>query len=353
MYFGALREHLHQAAIAHYGKDPFEATDYPGILAERLVDTIVRANRRLAPAHLEVCKTRKDGFSFNRRYEMKDGSFVTNPGKTNANIARAAGPIDPQLQVLLVMNPENKRAIASFTSFALHADTVGGTEYSADFPLYLERALRRLLGSDLISLFGNSTCGDINHIDVSDPRPQKGHAEAARIGGALADAIIASFHDFKPVTRPALAIRSTKVTVPLQQYSAQETAQARQDMPKIGTKEVAFLKQVEIYKVSDLKLRGVDELPLEVQAFRLGPDTAIVGLPGEVFVELGLAIKKASPFAHTLIVELSNDCIGYIPTKKAFAEGGYETINSRVKPGGGEMLVEAATRLLKELKTAP
>ena len=264
-----------------------------------------------------------------------------------------AGPIDPQLEILLVMNPENKRAIASFTSFALHADTVGGTEYSADFPLYLERALQRLLGSDLISLFGNSTCGDINHVDVSEPRPQKGQAEAARIGGALADAIIASFHDFKPVTRPALAIRSTQVTVPLQQYSAQQTAQARQDMSKIGTKEVPFLKQVEIYKVSDLKLRGVEELPLEVQAFRLGPDTAIVGLPGEVFVELGLAIKKASPFANTLIVELSNDCIGYVPTKKAFAEGGYETINSRVKPGGGEMLVEAAIRLLKELKAMP
>jgi hypothetical protein len=77
---------------------------------------------------------------------------------------------------------------------------------------------------------------------------------------------------------------------------------------------------------------------------------AIVGLPGEIFVELGLPIKKASPFKTTLVVELCNDAPGYVPTRKAFDEGSYETINSRVQPGGGEMLVEAATKLLKELK---
>ena len=57
----------------------------------------------------------------------------------------------------------------------------------------------------------------------------------------------------------------------------------------------------------------------EVQVFRLDDDTAIVGLPGEVFVELGLAIKHASPFRTTLVIELCNNDIGYVPTKKAFA----------------------------------
>jgi len=46
---------------------------------------------------------------------------------------------------------------------------------------------------------------------------------------------------------------------------------------------------------------------------------------------------------------LCNDAPGYVPTAKAFKEGSYETVNSRVLPGGGEKLVEAATRLLKEL----
>ena len=72
-------------------------------------------------------------------------------------------------------------------------------------------------------------------------------------------------------------------------------------------------------------------------------------LPGEVFVELGIEIKRASPFETTLVVELTNDAPGYVPTKKAFAEGSYETVNSRAQSGGGEMMVKTAVRLLKDL----
>ena len=51
-----------------------------------------------------------------------------------------------------------------------------------------------------------------------------------------------------------------------------------------------------------------------------------------------------------MIIELSNDNPHYVPTQKAFAEGSYETVNSIVQSGGGEMLVDAAVKLLKELK---
>ncbi len=44
-------------------------------------------------------------------------------------------------------------------------------------------------------------------------------------------------------------------------------------------------------------------------------------MPGEMFVELGLAIKRGSPFVQTLVIELCNDNPAYIATKKAFAEG--------------------------------
>ncbi len=91
-------------------------------------------------------------------------------------------------------------------------------------------------------------------------------------------------------------------------------------------------------------------LPVEVPAFQLSNEVAVVGVPGEVFVELGLAIKEASPFPVTLIVELTNVHIAYVPTRKAFAEGGYETLNSRLAPGGGELLVASAIRQLQALK---
>ena len=68
------------------------------------------------------------------------------------------------------------------------------------------------------------------------------------------------------------------------------------------------------------------------------------------FAELGLAIKKASPFKRTFVISICNDRPSYVPTLKAFGEGSYEITNARVKPGVGETLVDTAVELLKELK---
>jgi hypothetical protein len=100
----------------------------------------------------------------------------------------------------------------------------------------------------------------------------------------------------------------------------------------------------------DLQLRPGDTIALEVQVFRLSDDTAVVCLPGEVFVELGQAIKQASPFKTTFVMELCNDTPAYIPTTKAFAEGSYETVNSRVVSGSGEKMAELAIQMLKAAK---
>jgi hypothetical protein len=142
------------------------------------------------------------------------------------------------------------------------------------------------------------------------------------------------------------------VDAPLQQFGPDDVAWARENIKKVGTGELSFIKQVEAYKILAREMRPGRTIPLEVQVFRLSLDVAVVGLPGEVFVDLGLAIKRASPFATTLVIELCQDAPGYIPTKKAFAEGSYETVNSRIAPGGGEMMAEAAIRLLKELGPA-
>ncbi len=243
-----------------------------------------------------------------------------------------------------------KQPLGVLTVFALHLDTVGGTEYSADYPFYLERELRSKLEPNVISMFGNGTCGDINHVDVTTKRPQSGQEEAERIGEELAKTVAAALPNLKPIAAPSLAVRSVKVDVPLQRYDAAQIAAVRSNMPKVGTRELTFLEQVEACKIVSIAQRGVDVLPLEVQVFRLGPETALVALPGEVFVELGLAIKIASPFAATMVIELANDNPHYVPTQKAFAEGSYETVNSIVQAGGGEMLVDAAEKLLRELK---
>ena len=88
-----------------------------------------------------------------------------------------------------------------------------------------------------------------------------------------------------------------------------------------------------------------------LQALRLG-DVALLAVPGELFTALGLEIKRRSPFAHTIVVELANDYIGYIPDREAFALGGYQVwtgLHSLVAEGTGETIVDEAVRLLDSL----
>ena len=75
---------------------------------------------------------------------------------------------------------------------------------------------------------------------------------------------------------------------------------------------------------------------------------------GEIFVEIGLEIKAASPFKHTFLVELGNGWLGYIPTAKAFNEGletSYETWlarSSKCVPKTGAQMRDTALKLLSK-----
>ena len=85
-------------------------------------------------------------------------------------------------------------------------------------------------------------------------------------------------------------------------------------------------------------------------AARIG-SVGIVALPGEVFCETGMAIKRASPAEHTVVIELANDAVGYLPTREAYEQGGYEVTPGATAyaPGCAEKLAESATRQLKDL----
>jgi neutral ceramidase len=330
-----------EQAAAKFGTDPLAAVKYPETLRDKLVDVIVAANARLSPAAMELVRTEEDRLSFNRRFHLKDGTVRFNPGVQNPDIVRAAGPIDPDLPFVLFT--QDKKPIGSLSVFAMHLDTVGGTQYSADYPGQLAAELRREFGDEFISVFGTGTCGDINHIDVSGRR----RYSARLIGQQLAVDVL-SARSRVPLDHPALRVASARLSLPLRAVSADQAAAAKANMPKVGTNDLPFLAQVETVTTLDLLKRG-PKLDTEVQVVRLHPDVAIVLLPGEVFADLGLTIKRRSPFRHTLVIELSNDNPAYIPTEKAFKEGSYETVNSRIAPGGGERLVETAIQLLNDI----
>jgi hypothetical protein len=86
-----------------------------------------------------------------------------------------------------------------------------------------------------------------------------------------------------------------------------------------------------------------------LQAIQIG-DIAFVGIPGELFAELGMEIKRRSPFRYTYVVGIANDYIGYLPDKEAYKIGGYQTWAGPnfSEPGTGEALVDEAIKILED-----
>lgn len=350
LFTGPLARLWSEQAAARKETDSATSFDYPAALAKGIAAAIEQAEKAARTVKLNAGSGEQTGLSFNRRFHMKDGSVRFNPGRNNPEVLRPAGPIDPAVNIILVADQASGRSLASIANFALHLDTLGGTEYAADYPFYVQQQLQAAMGHEFVSIFATGTCGDINHIDIHNNNPLKGIAETERIGTTLAETIFMALPRLVEQKEPLLAVRQKTIDVPAQQFSADEIAKAKERMTKIGTRDLTFLEQVEANKIVDVSQRYASgNVPIEVVAIRLSADAAIVTLPGEVFVELGLAIKQASPFKTTLVVELANDCPAYVPTKKAFAEGSYEIVNSRVATGGGEKMAELAIGLLKDL----
>jgi len=343
------RNYFHNEAVTRFGKDPQEKIYYPAFLTEQLVKVIVEAQSKLQPAEVDEGITTQPGLPFNRRYRMKNGKIAFNPGQLNPNIVGPAGPVDSDVSILLVKDAKHKKPVGGLTVFAMHADTIGGTEFSADYPYFIQQTLRNVFGQNYISAFGAGTCGDLNQIDVSKKSEVKGFGVAEKLGTTIGETELHDISKLRPIDKPSLAVRSLTLTLPLQEVTPKELEDAKALMPQLNDTNMDFYAKVRAVKAVDLSERG-KTWPMEVQVFRLDSETAIVCLPAELFVEFGLAIKKASPFKQTFVIALCNDRPCYIPTLKAFKEGSYEVTNSRLKPGSGETLVQTALNLLNDLK---
>jgi hypothetical protein len=102
-----------------------------------------------------------------------------------------------------------------------------------------------------------------------------------------------------------------------------------------------------------LKRRYKNTVNTLLQVVRIG-NGLLVGIPGELFVEFGLKIKRELNKKNykTFIVELANDWIGYIPTVQAFKLGGYQTWtanSSKVSNRAGELFVKKSLKLATKI----
>jgi hypothetical protein len=327
------------------------ARRYSAELPGKIAEAVRRADAALTPARAAAAHGFEDSIAFNRRYHMRDGTVGWNPGKLNPRILKPAGTIDPDVPVVYFDTPK-KQPLALYVNYAVHLDNVGGLQFSADLPYTLSRLLAAVKGPDVVTLFTAGCCGDVNHVNVNWAEPQKGHDNAARMGTILAAAVMRTFPTLRPAGDGPLRVKSATVPLPLPAITADDVVKAREviDRRREGRGPAPkFLEQVQAFKVMDVEARQGRPQEVEVQVVALGTDLAWVSLPGEIFVELGLAVKQDSPFPHTVIAELANGSIGYVPARRAYAQGNYEVVSARCAEGSGELLVDAAVRLLKEV----
>lgn len=289
---------------------------------------------------------------FNRRFHMRDGTVGWNPGVKNPDIIKPAGPTDPELPFVYFEGADpGKRPIATYVSYSVHLDNTGGTKFSADVPFVVAECLSWWRGKEHVTAYGSGACGDINQINVRWEHAQQGPEVARRLGVVLSGEILEQWPKLKPVDSDRLQVRSEILRLPLAEVASEDIARAEAALKRglsDGTR-ANFMEMVQTYRALDVAERKGQPLEAEVQVITLGSRLAWVALPGEVFVQLGLDLKLDSPFAQTMPVELANGSVGYIPNRRAYPQGNYEVLSARCAEGSGELIVQAALRMLRAM----
>ncbi len=152
----------------------------------------------------------------------------------------------------------------TYVNFAMHLDTTGGMLISADFPATLARRLADYKGPEMLTIFANGACGNINHIDVNWAATQSSPAAAKRLGTILAADVLKAYADLKKVEDVTLRVRNEVVQLPLAKHTDEELRQAREIAARRGA-NASFLEQVKAYRILDVAARQGKPFDVDVQ----------------------------------------------------------------------------------------
>jgi len=355
---------------------------YVAFVTQRIGDAVLIAYSRLTPARIGWGVGTNNRQVFNRRFFMKPGVELVdpfgkpervkmNPGVGSTQVERPAGPVDPEVAVLridAVTPDQTARPLAVYANYPLHyVGDVPGNAFSADYFGAFAARLSRLLQADdpadhppFVALLSNGASGDINNIDVmgrvrpleEQRRPQPPFTQIRRVADDLAQEVRATWENIETTRTPRLAALSDTLTLGVRKPNPDEVERARRLVQPARDQGRPLKTLEEIYAGETLDLTIYpDQVEVTVSAVRVG-DGVLVAIPGEPFVEIGLAIKKRSPFKSTVIVGLANGYYGYLPTKSDFELGGYETWRAKssyLEPGAAAKIQDAVDRLLQRL----
>ena len=337
--------HTHAGPIMNAGGSERRDEGYFRLLADKLSGAVIAANGNLREASLRIAWGEEHRVAHNRRYRLKDGSVRTNPGVGNPEIRCVDGPMDPAVGALFLSDAEGLQAV--LVNYACHLDVLGNGNFlfSADYPYYLRQTLEAAYGRKLVIPFANGACGNINHINVFASRRQGGYDHARITGRMLAGEVLKMEGRAQPLEAQELWGRSKVLELPRRPYSEGELAELRAMLANDKIADRAYPKvRARTHLAQHEAGRAV--APVEVQTLKIG-DLALIGIPGEYFVEYGMQLREQSSAAHSFVVELANDSIGYIPTPQAFDEGGYEGTSARFARDTGPIMAATVLELLQ------
>jgi len=195
-----------------------------------------------------------------------------------------------------------------------------------------------------VALMSNGTSGNINNVNFRVPAEklppyekmrrvaEKVAVEAARVHGTL-----------RHRDGVSLAAAQTEIRLKVRKPGPDEVTRAREILA--GAKAGQLGKVEEIYARETVQMAGYpEEVPVTLQALRIG-DLAITAIPCEVFVEIGLELKRRSPVQPSFTISLANGYHGYLPTPEHHALGGYETWRAK----SSYLEVDASTKITAAL----
>lgn len=361
--------HTHSAPPSNRTEGSPGDVAYRKVLIEGLAQSIEEAFQNRQPAAVGMASHDLREEVFNRRWFLQPGRMPPNPfGKldivkmnpgTNPDVLdRPAGPVDPELVVLSIQN-QKRKPLALLANYALHyvggvAQRNASADYFGEFARQMPSRLRA--DQNFVAMMSNGASGDINNIPFLVNRPPREPFEQIRI--VARKAADTAYFAYKKIdtyeSNVTIDMLERKVKLKYRRPSEEDVTAARKVLAITDNNEIAKLpNKAQNYARQTVRAheREEDFLEVTLQAIRIG-EFAIVGIPFETFVEIGLEIKDRSPFSQTMVIGLANGRHGYLPTPEQHRLGGYETWlgTNIVQKDASVILTDNLLEMLQELR---
>jgi hypothetical protein len=328
--------HTHTAPTAAAVFQSKPDAGYVEFLGNAIAEGIATAFGKRTPAEIGWMKADVPEHLFNRRWRMKPGTVNAdpfggtsdavrmNPGAQNPNLLEPAGPIDPELSVLAIRSVEGM-PIALHANYSLHY--VGDLPMlSADYFGVFCEVVGAKIGAKgpFTAALSNGTSGDVNNVNFRNAATKAMPGERSRkVAESLAEAVGKGYPRIVFSRNAHLDARTREIELGVRKPTEPEVARAKEILANSAGTPLA--KPEQVYAHETLAMADYpNKASVPLQVLRIG-DLAVHAIPCEVFTEIGLELKKATPFKHAFTVSLANAYQGYLPTPAQHKLGGYET----------------------------